>query len=274
MEDGAVTTTAELLALDEEEDFTDEELITIHNHLFKVARANHITLSMKEHNGEEGLPFNLTYVVKNKRAQIKCPYCGSKNTARYLYGMPVMNPAIEEAINKGKLILGGCCLLVTHVNGEFEEINPQRKCNDCGKDFARPPILVSKDREFGEFYYDIVTGISFEIGGFFQGWTKVDIVQEGNGATVFVSITSPEQMVDEQKTITNRKWGNIINELYCNMYLHEWKNDYTDPDVLDGEQWSLEIRFTNGRKKQYTGSNAYPPYWKELCKIFKEYAKF
>ena len=61
------------------------DLFDLHDALFKAARANHITLDMSEHKDKvEGLPFNLTFVVRNKKAQIKCPRCGSQNTARYV----------------------------------------------------------------------------------------------------------------------------------------------------------------------------------------------
>ena len=66
-------------------DFEEFDLFDIHSALFKAARGNHITLDMSAHkNKVEGLPYNLDYIVKNKRAQIKCPYCGSINTARFV----------------------------------------------------------------------------------------------------------------------------------------------------------------------------------------------
>ena len=57
------------------------------------------------------------------------------------------------------------------------------------------------------------------------------------------------------------------------MYLHEWKKTFYDPDVLDGEQWELKIKLTGKRRRNYEGSNAYPPYWTELTKLFREYTK-
>ena len=57
------------------------------------------------------------------------------------------------------------------------------------------------------------------------------------------------------------------------MYLHEWKKTFYDPDVLDGEQWELKIRLTGNRRRNYEGNNAYPPYWTELTKLFREYTK-
>ena len=55
--------------------------------------------------------------------------------------------------------------------------------------------------------------------------------------------------------------------------LHEWKKNYVDPYVLDGTQWSLELGLTGNRKRNYFGSNDYPPYWTELKKVFRPFAK-
>lgn len=57
------------------------------------------------------------------------------------------------------------------------------------------------------------------------------------------------------------------------MYLNEWKKEYVDMDILDGTQWRLKVKLTNNRKRTYYGSNDYPPYWKELLKLFRQFAK-
>ena len=45
------------------------DLFDLHDALFRAAKANKITLDMSEHEGRfEGLPFNLAFVVRNKRA--------------------------------------------------------------------------------------------------------------------------------------------------------------------------------------------------------------
>lgn len=57
------------------------------------------------------------------------------------------------------------------------------------------------------------------------------------------------------------------------MYLHEWKKHF-EPDnfiVMDGESWNLEIKLTGNRVRRYHGDNAYPPYWKELQRLFQTY---
>jgi hypothetical protein len=45
----------------------------------------------------------------------------------------------------------------------------------------------------------------------------------------------------------------------------EWRNSYCDHTILDGEQWSLEIIFSDGHKKvSKDGSNAFPYNFEEL----------
>jgi len=63
----------------------------------------------------------------------------------------------------------------------------------------------------------------------------------------------------------------MIDALYKRLYLQDWKRRYVDPYTLDGTQWELKIRLTGGRRRDYYGSNIFPPYWNELKKIFQKY---
>ena len=65
----------------------------------------------------------------------------------------------------------------------------------------------------------------------------------------------------------------LVNKLYNELYLHEWKKNYNDPNVLDGTQWELEIKLDGRRKSTYSGSNDYPSYWKELIEMFRPFAR-
>ena len=109
-EDGTCITTYQLLceAGYEDEEFDEANLMEIHAALLKAAKANHITLDMSAHEYSfEGLVYNLDYIVHNKKAQIKCPYCGCTNTARIIYGMPVYSK-IQKKLESGKVHIGGC----------------------------------------------------------------------------------------------------------------------------------------------------------------------
>ena len=307
--DGTEITLWQLLdrCVNDADSYEEYELMDLHDVLFRLARANRIKLDMSQHDGlEEGLLHNLEFVVYNKRAQIKCPHCGSKSTARIMYGMPCMNDAMMDKIERGKVVIGGCKRLEFPVDDETSvDISPKRRCNDCGKAFASPAYLITKDRI--EAFDEIVRGVRFSCGGYFGGWADIRIKQiEGGARASVVSDTRGGQTEDgarvsvlsdtrieqteegarvsvvsvpeEDTTITDRKitesqWFKLVSRLYNEMYLHEWKKSYIKKDVLDGEQWSLEIELTGRRKRTYRGSNAYPAYWTELKALFRKYLK-
>lgn len=278
MPDKTEITSAQLLKKGgyDPQEFDFEDLFDYHFALFRAAKASHITLDMSKHEDKvEGLPFNLDFVVLNSKAQIKCPYCGSRNTARILYGMPAFSDELQEKLDSGKIHLGGCCITgVQNSKGGMIQMDPARYCNDCHKKFAMPPYLVSKDLTSAEAYADIVTGITFSVGGFFLGHTEIVIKKNEQGALVSVSkIPYKENDPVEDRQITELRWRRLINRLYSELYIQEWKKKYDDPCVLDGEQWSLEITMMNRRKRTYWGSNAYPPYWSELKAIFRSFLR-
>ncbi len=62
---------------------------------------------------------NKQYRVKRK--PIKCPNCGNKTVATILWGMPAIDK-VQDDINNGKIVLGGCCL---------EEDDPLWQCTSC-----------------------------------------------------------------------------------------------------------------------------------------------
>lgn len=79
------------------EEYDIFDFFEVNDALFRAAKANHIKLDMSEHeNKVEGLPFNLDFIVINKKAQIKCPYCGNKSNASILYGYPAFNDDLAE----------------------------------------------------------------------------------------------------------------------------------------------------------------------------------
>ena len=43
--------------------------------------------------------------------------------------------------------------------------------------------------------------------------------------------------------------------------------------MIDGEEWKLTIKFTERRKRTYSGMNGFPPYWGELVKLIKPFMK-
>ncbi len=211
---------------------------------------------------------------------MKCIKCGSGRVAPILYGMPAFSEELERKLNSQKLYLGDCC-----VTGA----DPKYHCFECKKNFGIPPILLSKKGQ--EDYRDIVTSICFSDGGFFGGYDIVEIKPDCNERlhkiqfenlnetellrecplTLQVSSGYGSDKPVFQRVITQTEWKKILNQLFCKLYIHEWKKSYTDDRILDGEQWELSITLTKGRHRNYYGSNAYPPLWEELKKLFRPF---
>lgn len=272
-DDGAVITTSRLAHESGYLDFSNEDLLFVHDSLLHLAKKSKIKLEFSECARKDSLPYDLEYIVKNKKAQIKCPYCGSKNTGRYLYGYPAFTEEMQKKIDSGKIILGGCKVIPASIGGYTLDGNPHRHCNNCKKDFAKSPVLFNKKTGAWETYIDQARSIRFLVGGYFGGRTEIRITENDKGALVRVWSFPSDEEIFQERQITSGKWAHILIKFYKEMYIHEWKKDYTDPYVLDGEQWELEIGLNGGRKRTYHGSNDYPPYWPELKAIFKEYAK-
>ena len=79
---------------------------------------------------------------------------------------------------------------------------------------------------------------------------------------------------DEQ--ISPLRWKRLVDDLYTKLYLHEWKKRYGPPKgwvVMDGEQWSLEIELSGGRRRTWTGDNGFPACWKELKALFRPFVR-
>lgn len=275
--DGTEITTAQLLRLCgyDTERLSLPEMMGIHTALAHTAKKARVTLDMSAHKGkEEGLPVHLAYTVHNENAKVRCPHCGSGNTARILYGMPAFSKKLEHDIRSGKIHLGGCMLTeVTDAAGNSIPLDPARYCNACKKEFARPAYLPTEDFSGAEAYTDIVTGLRFTYSKRFPQQTELCIEKNDAGAAVSVSCFPGAGEAGRERQITKRQWNKLTDRLFGELYLHEWKKEYTDPNVLDGEQWSLEIRMTEDRRLVWNGSNAFPVYWQELNALFRPFLR-
>ena len=63
---------------------------------------------------------------------LRCQHCGSENTIPIIYGYPSGDKAWLDALRKGEIEMGGCCIV---------EGMPTYHCKDCGRDSGhlRPP---------------------------------------------------------------------------------------------------------------------------------------
>lgn len=61
-------------------------------------------------------------------AEVVCPYCGSRNIAHLIYGMPAFTEELQRKLDEGKVTLGGCVF-------EYDRPILLYHCNDCGEEF-------------------------------------------------------------------------------------------------------------------------------------------
>jgi len=53
----------------------------------------------------------------------RCPECGKSQMADILYGYPAFSDELQQDINEGRVMLGGCCV-------SFDD--PAWVCSQCG----------------------------------------------------------------------------------------------------------------------------------------------
>lgn len=167
---------------------------------------------------------------------IKCPRCGSTDT------VPVQ---------------GG-----SGAGAEFY-------CEKCRKGLATLPRFHTK---FGERdYREAICYIYFVTGRYDAGYPQVTMLKRKNDIILDVRPGYDQAALFIHREITVEEWVAVAEVLFCKLYLHKWKKRFVDPTILDGEQWELNLGLDGRRKRTYSGSNAYPPYWNELREVFRPF---
>ena len=67
-------------------------------------------------------------VENTEDAEVVCPYCGSRNIAHLIYGMPAFTEELQRKLDECKVALGGCVF-------EYDRPILLYHCNDCGEEF-------------------------------------------------------------------------------------------------------------------------------------------
>ena len=104
--------------------------------------------------------------------------------------------------------------------------------------------------------------ITLHIGGFFGGWCTYTVRLDDHLHYWVDSMMIPTPTnfdIPEDYPMTKEEF---LEEL-AGLHIGEWRKSYTlkrfGMDVLDGEQWELQIDYNNGRKPlKIYGDNAYP----------------
>jgi len=94
--------------------------------------------------------------------------------------------------------------------------------------------------------------IEFSYGGFFQGYKTI---RYSNG-TVTLSISLKPD--DEQTNNVPEERLEVFWQELETIGVWDWQDEYVDPYILDGVQWSLKL-VHGDREKNISGSNMFPP---------------
>jgi len=148
----------------------------------------------------------------------------------------------------------------------------------CDRDFLNMAIIryisLGGDYKYGQTELndtkfndklEEISKITFINGGFFEGQRKTVVDLSGNEvklATGYLGDLAPFDIGYDKE--------NFLYE-FGELHIGEWRRSYQTErfgiSILDGEQWSLEIEYRDGKKKEYGGSNAYPYNYEDLISL-------
>ena len=291
-ENGTVTTVSSLLTeLGGVPEGLDEgQMPDLCRELEKSAGACGIVLDWKTSPENDIQPADeREFAVYNSFASVKCPRCGGQNTARLIYGDPSQctefrhrPEELRRRIKAGKIRLGSNAAgaeSIVQVEGKPVEVRASRQCADCGKRFGAPPLIISRDQKTAKDYREEVAAVELVLREVFGSYIKIEIKRNDSGAEVRVtektdslnlglesSSQEPKEPGD-QKMISREEWDSILDTLYTQLYLHEWRKGYDNRFVPDGPRWELKIRLRGRRQRNYHGSVSLTPYYKELQRL-------
>ncbi|MEK5428811.1 hypothetical protein [Cytobacillus sp. FSL R7-0680] len=177
----------------------------------------------------------------------QCPGCGSKNTIKFLYGMPTQE-ALQKA-DAGEIKLGGCCIIVG---------GPEYFCKDCENEWNREQAV---DAEYAK-----INGIKASVGGYFEGYYNVEVNLTTHQVSWNFWVGGEEETI--QKAIRPATAKKFIEELKL-INLLDWNAKYIEPGVLDGTHWSVKV-IRDGRNINKHGDNKFPNVWDAFCKLIRK----
>ena len=143
--------------------------------------------------------------------------------------------------------------------------------------FHHIPFVVKQGRKRNA-KFDNKTGeiqeIRYWCGGFFDPANSIKIRFDGEKV---VRLEIPF-MCDESNADELIEFGLIKSEAlemskkeflveFQKLNIGMWAKDYSDPTILDGTQWELEITYIDGKTRKYEGSNDFPRTFNALSKL-------
>ena len=183
----------------------------------------------------------------------KCPFCGSTRLGHIIYGLPDYTEELIRRIDNEEVYMGGCLIM---------EGYPEYHCYACGQNVGKRPAFYARrgEKRVIEDYRRIATGIHFSDSCF----PEILVEKKDDQIRLEVHPVCPDTQPPFARLMTETEWEELLDQLYTQLYLHEWGGIFVDRNNPDGERWELTITFTEDRKRVHIGIGGFPPYWEEL----------
>lgn len=103
--------------------------------------------------------------------------------------------------------------------------------------------------------------VIFSAGGYFEGYRKTTVHFDCDQAVFDKETLLSYVHSIRSEELTKAKFLTRLRLLH----IEHWYKEYIAPNFLDGDQWELEFRFSDGHDPlKIYGSNAYPPHFNSL----------
>ena len=99
-----------------------------------------------------------------------------------------------------------------------------------------------------------------------------DVLITENKASYCADLYNCDFAKRQEKEISKNQMELFLSKLN-QLNIISWHNEYYNPDVIDGEQWEMEIEYNKTEKKRIYGSNLYPNSKTDSDKPSREFKK-
>lgn len=228
----------------EKKELTDSEMLELSCDLYRYAEKQGLLLDCKFNNGEPvGLPYNISFYLYHKKPGVRCPFCGSRDTADIGYGFPANSITLAVEEDEHRIYLGGCL--------------PRRRqthCFRCKEDFG---FHIHPDR---------VASVHFELIPGRRMPQEVTITNKDG-------VCFANSLYGGKKPLSRRQWKHITESLFYRFSIEEWEPDCSGGLVMDGTLWTLDVTFGDGTSLTRKGDEMRFQRTEDLCRLFKPYLK-
>ncbi len=88
----------------------------------------------------------------------------------------------------------------------------------------------------------------------------------GKTSVKIISVTNPLYGNERRKKVGEIERERLISELKS-IHMGDWDSAYNLPGIMDGEDWSVTLKFSDGSDECFHGSNAYPFSFTRFCGV-------